>query len=74
MLEFKQAIFPAGEDVSDWVADVKKGLISLYVYFPLWNREWWEMPKYCYYHVEFILEFRPVLFPSMVLMILLAEE
>jgi hypothetical protein len=25
-------------------------------------------------HVEFILEFRPVLFPSMVLMILLAEE
>jgi hypothetical protein len=25
-------------------------------------------------HVEFILDFRPVLFPSMVLMILLAEE
>ena len=35
MLEFKQAIFPAGEDVSDWVADVKKGLNSLYVYCPL---------------------------------------
>jgi hypothetical protein len=25
-------------------------------------------------HVELILEFRPVLFPSMVLMILLSEE
>jgi hypothetical protein len=35
MLGFRQAIFPAGEYVSDWVADVKKGLNSLYVYFPL---------------------------------------
>ena len=26
MLGFRQAIFPAGECVSDWVADVKKGL------------------------------------------------
>jgi hypothetical protein len=32
MLGFRQAIFPAGEFVSDWVADVKKGLNSLYVY------------------------------------------
>jgi hypothetical protein len=41
MLGFKQAIFPAGEHVSDWVAAVKKGLNSLYVYGPLhwWNRE-----------------------------------
>ena len=38
MLGFKQAIFPAGEDVSDWVADVKKGLNSLYVYFS-WGTE-----------------------------------
>jgi hypothetical protein len=35
MLGFRQAIFPAGEYVSDWVADVKKGLNSLYVYCPL---------------------------------------
>jgi hypothetical protein len=35
MLRFRQAIFPAGEYVSDWVADVKKGLNSLYVYCPL---------------------------------------
>jgi hypothetical protein len=35
MLGFRQAIFPAGEYVSDWVADVKKGLNSLYVYSPL---------------------------------------
>jgi hypothetical protein len=35
ILGFRQAIFPAGEYVSDWVADVKKGLISLYVYCPL---------------------------------------
>ena len=41
MLGFKQAIFTAGEYVSDWVAAVKKGLNSLYVYGPLhwWNRE-----------------------------------
>ena len=48
MLGFRQAIFPAGEYASDWVADVKKGLNSLYVYSPWWNREWWEMPKYRY--------------------------
>ena len=42
MLGFRQAIFPAWEYVSDWVADVKKGLNSLYVYCPWWNREWWE--------------------------------
>jgi hypothetical protein len=35
MLGFRQAIFSAGEYVSDWVADVKKGLNSLYVYCPL---------------------------------------
>ena len=35
MLGFRQAIFPAGEYVSDWVADVTKGLNSLYVYCPL---------------------------------------
>ena len=35
MLGLRQAIFPAGEYVSDWVADVKKGLNSLYVYCPL---------------------------------------
>jgi hypothetical protein len=35
MLGFRQAIFPAGEYASDWVADVKKGLHSLYVYCPL---------------------------------------
>jgi uncharacterized protein (UPF0248 family) len=35
MSGFRQAIFPAGEYVSDWVADVKKELNSLYVYCPL---------------------------------------
>jgi uncharacterized protein (UPF0248 family) len=35
MLGFRQAIFPAGEYVSDWVADVKKGLNYLYMYCPL---------------------------------------
>jgi hypothetical protein len=35
MLGFRQAVFPAGEYVSDWVADVKKGLNFLYVYCPL---------------------------------------
>ena len=37
MLGFRQAIFPGewGEYVSDWVADLKKGLHSLYVYCPL---------------------------------------
>jgi hypothetical protein len=35
MLGFRQAKFPAGEYASDWVADVKKGLYSLYVYCPL---------------------------------------
>ena len=46
MLGFRQAIFPVGEYVSDWVADVKKFLCTCIV--PLWNREWWEMPKYRY--------------------------
>ena len=35
MLGFRQAVFPTGEYVSDWVADVKKGLNFLYVYCPL---------------------------------------
>jgi hypothetical protein len=35
MSGYRQAIFSAGEDISDWVADVKKGLNSLYVYCPL---------------------------------------
>ena len=41
MLGFRQAIFwgggggGGGEYVSDWVADLKKGLNSLYVYCPL---------------------------------------
>ena len=35
MLGFRQAIFSAGVYVSEWVADVKKGLNSLYVYCPL---------------------------------------
>jgi hypothetical protein len=36
MLGFRQAIFPAGEYVSDWVADVKKGLNFLCpVLFPI---------------------------------------
>jgi hypothetical protein len=35
MLGFRQAIFPAGEYVSDWVADVKKGLNFLCMYCPL---------------------------------------
>jgi hypothetical protein len=32
ILGFRQAIFPAGEYVSDWVADVRKRLNSVYVY------------------------------------------
>jgi uncharacterized protein (UPF0248 family) len=35
MLEYRQAIFSAGDYVSDWVADVKKGLNILYVDCPL---------------------------------------
>lgn len=35
MLGFKQAIFPEGDYVGDWVADVTRGLTSLYVYCPL---------------------------------------
>ena len=35
MSGFRQAIFPVGVLVSDWVADVMKGLNSLYVYCPL---------------------------------------
>jgi hypothetical protein len=31
----RQAIFSAGEYVSDWVVDIKKGLNYLYVYCPL---------------------------------------
>ena len=35
ILGFRQAIFPAGEYVSDWVANVRNGLNSVYVYCPL---------------------------------------
>jgi hypothetical protein len=35
MLGFKRAIFPHGDHVADWVADVTRGLNSLYVYCPL---------------------------------------
>jgi hypothetical protein len=35
MLGFKRAIFPQGDHVADWVADVTRGLSSLYVYCPL---------------------------------------
>ena len=35
MLGFRQAIFGGGGVFSDWVADLKKGLHSLYVYCPL---------------------------------------
>jgi len=35
ILGFRQAIFPAGEYASDWVADVRKGLNSVYVCCPL---------------------------------------
>ena len=35
MLGFKRVIFPRGDHVADWVADVTKGLNSLYVYCPL---------------------------------------
>ena len=36
MLGFRQAIFRGGGGyVSDWVADLKKGLNSLYMYCPL---------------------------------------
>ena len=35
MLGFKRAIFPQGDYVADWVADVTRGLNSLYVYCPL---------------------------------------
>jgi hypothetical protein len=35
MSGLRHAIFPAGEYFADWVADVKKGLNSLYVYCPL---------------------------------------
>jgi hypothetical protein len=34
-VRIQKAIFPTGEYVLDWVADVKKGLNSLYVYCPL---------------------------------------
>ena len=35
MLGFKRAIFPHGDHVADWVADVTRGLNSLYVYCSL---------------------------------------
>lgn len=35
MLGFKGAIFPHGDHVANWVADVTRGLNSLYVYCPL---------------------------------------
>ena len=35
MLGFKRAIFPHGDHVADWVADVTRGVNSLYVYCPL---------------------------------------
>ena len=35
MLGFKLAIFPKGDHVADWVADISRGLHSLYVYCPL---------------------------------------
>jgi hypothetical protein len=35
MLGFKRAIFPQGDHVADWMADVTRGLNYLYVYFPL---------------------------------------
>ena len=35
MLGFKLAIFPKGDHVADWVADVTRGINSLYVYCPL---------------------------------------
>jgi hypothetical protein len=72
MLGFGQAIFSAGEYVSDWVADVKKGLNSLYVYCPLVELRMVgdaQVPllrillDFTETYVEFILEFRPVPFP-----------
>ena len=35
MLGFRRAIFPQGDHVADWVADVTRGLSSLCVYCPL---------------------------------------
>jgi hypothetical protein len=35
MLGFKRTIFPQGDHVADWVADISRGLHSLYVYCPL---------------------------------------
>ena len=35
ILGFKQAILPEGDYGADWVADVSRGLTSLYVYCPL---------------------------------------
>ena len=39
MLGFKRAIFSQGDHVADWVADVTRGLNSLYVYCQWSNRE-----------------------------------
>ena len=35
MLVFKRVIFPHGDHVADWMADVTRGVNSLYVYCPL---------------------------------------
>ena len=35
MLGFKRAIFSQGDHVADWMADVTRGVNSLYVYCPL---------------------------------------
>ena len=35
MLGFKRTIFPQGDHVADWVADISRELHSLYVYCPL---------------------------------------
>ena len=35
MLGFKRAIFQQGDHVADWVADVTRGVNSLYAYCPL---------------------------------------
>ena len=35
LLRFKRAIFPQGDHVADWVADVNRGINYLYVYCPL---------------------------------------
>jgi hypothetical protein len=69
MLGLRQAIFPAGKYVSDWVVDVKKGLNSLYVYCPLVESRMVGDPQVPLLRIvpvegrEFILEFLHMLFP-----------